>query len=172
MFSKEMIKLRELKTSDKSVIAKLLNNKKVWDNLTNRIPYPYTERDAEIFLKFIKRDNYHKAFAIEYNKDFCGIIGLIKQQDVHEKSAELGYWIGEPFWNKGITTKAVKLITDYGFKNLDIVRIYSSVFEYNTASMKVLEKNGYLKEGILKKSIFKNNKFWDEHRYYLLKDKL
>jgi RimJ/RimL family protein N-acetyltransferase len=167
-----MIKLRKLETSDKSVIAKLLNNKKIWNNLTNKIPYPYTERDAEIFLKFIERDKHHKAFAIELNREFCGIIGLIKQQDVREKSAELGYWIGEPFWNKGITTEAVKLITEYGFSNLNIIRIYSTVFEYNIASMKVLEKNGYKKEGIFKKAIFKNNKIWDEHRYFKLKDNL
>jgi len=164
-----MIKLRKLKTSDKSVIAKQLNNKKIWDNLTNKIPFPYTERDAEIFLKFTERDKNHKAFAIEFNMEFCGIIGLIKQKDVYEKSAELGYWIGEPFWNKGIATKAIQLITDYGFKNLDIIRIYSSVFEYNIASMKVLEKNGYKKEGVFQKAIFKNNKIWDEHRYYKLK---
>lgn len=167
-----MIKLRKLETSDKSVIAKLLNNKKIWNNLTNKIPYPYTERDAEIFLKFIERDKHHKAFAIEFNREFCGIIGLIKQQDVREKSAEIGYWIGEPFWNKGITTEAVKLITEYGFSNLNIIRIYSTVFEYNIASMKVLEKNGYKKEGVFKKAIFKNNKIWDEHRYFKLKDNL
>lgn len=165
-----MIELRKFKASDKKKIAELLNNKKIWDNLTDKIPYPYTEKNAEAFLKFLRINKLHKAFAIEYNDDFCGIIGLIIQDDVHKHSAELGYWIGEPFWNKGIISNAIESITKYGFNELNLQRIFASVFEYNIASMKALEKNGFLREGILKKAVLKNNKLYDEHRFYRLKD--
>ena len=160
--------LRKLTYSDKGNLAKLLNNKKIWDNLRNRIPYPYQEKDAEDFIKLINNDNLHQVFAIEYDGKFCGVIGLEVQKDIYEKSAELGYWIGEPFWGKGIATKSVKLIIEIGFNTLNLLRIYAGVFEFNIASMKVLEKNGFLKEGIFKKAIFKNGKILDEHRYYKL----
>ena len=167
-----MIKLRNLDLKDKSQIANLLNNKNIWDNLRNVVPYPYNQNDAEDFIKYVRKDKAQHIFAIDYNNTFCGVIGLILQHDVYEKSAEVGYWLGEPFWNKGIMSKALELITEYGFNELKLVRIYTGVFEYNIASMKVLEKNGYLEEGIFKKAIFKNGKMWDEHRYYKLNAKI
>jgi RimJ/RimL family protein N-acetyltransferase len=84
-------------------------------------------------------------------------------------SAEIGYFIGEPYWNKGIVTKAVKLITEYGFQHLGIIRIQTGVFEYNTASQRVLEKCGFVKEGVFRKSVIKQGKLWDEVRYAKLK---
>lgn len=105
------------------------------------------------------------SFAIEYNKQFCGMVGLLGQSDVYKKTAEIGYWIGEPYWNKGIATVAVKLLTVYGFDQLDVIRIHAGIFEYNIGSMKVLTKNGYEKEGVFKKSILKDGKIYDEHRF-------
>ena len=93
---------------------------------------------------------------------------MVIQKDVYQKSAEIGYWIGEPFWGKGIATKAVELITKYGFDELNLNRIYTGVFEYNIVSMKVLEKNGFQKEGIFKNAVLKNDKVYDEHRFYKL----
>ncbi len=165
---KNKVKLRKLNIADKTILAKLLNNKNIWDNLRNRIPYPYEEKDAEMFIRLIEKDKFQRIFAIEFSKKFCGVIGLMLMQDVYEKSAELGYWIGEPFWGKGIATESVRLITDYGFNKLNLLRIYAGVFEYNIASMKVLEKNGFLKEGVFKKAVFKNGEICDEHRYYKL----
>ena len=160
------IKLRELELSDKLKLSELLNNKKIWDNLRNKVPYPYQESDAINFIEFITKDNSQQVFAIEVNGNLCGVVGLVLQQDVYEKSAEIGYWIGEPFRGKGIASEAVKLMTDFGFNELNLRRIYAAVFEFNIASMKVLEKNGYLNEGILKKAVFKNGEVWDEHRFY------
>ena len=168
---KEIIKIRPLNLSDKSELANLANNKKIWDNLRDYIPYPYNENDANNFIKLTEQESPKQNFGIEYNGKLCGVIGLIVQKDVYRKSAEIGYWIGEPYWGKGIATKAVELITDYGFNTLDLKRIYTGVFEYNIASMKVLEKNGFEKEGILKKAVLKNEIFFDEHRYYKLNDK-
>ena len=168
---KEKIKIRPLNLSDKSELAKLANNKKIWDNLRDYFPYPYNENDADSFIKLTEQENPKQNFGIEYNGKLCGVIGLIIQKDVYRKSAEIGYWIGEPYWGMGIATKAVELITGYGFNILNLNRIYTGVFEYNTASMKVLEKNGFEKEGIFKKAVFKNKKFFDEHRYYKLNNK-
>lgn len=167
----ETINIRPLQTSDKADLAKLANNKKVWDNLRDYIPFPYEESDAQFFINLTKDKNPQQTFGITYKQTLCGVIGLVIQKDVYQKSAEIGYWIGEPFWGKGIATKAVALITHYGFNELYLNRIYTGVFQYNIASMKVLEKNGYQKEGIFKNAIIKNNKVCDEHRFYKLNEK-
>ena len=167
----EKIKIRPLKLSDKAELAKLANNKKIWDNLRDYIPYPYKESDAEFFINLTKNEDPKQTYGIEYNEELSGVIGLVVQKDVYQKSAEIGYWIGEPFWGNGIATKAVELITEYGFNKLDLNRIYTGVFEYNIASMKVLEKNGYEKEGIFKNAILKNDKICDEHRFFKLNEK-
>ena len=164
----EKIKIRPLKISDKSELAKLANNKKIWNNLRDYIPFPYTESDADFFINLTNEEDPRQTFGIEYNGLLCGVIGLVIQKDVYRKSAEIGYWIGESFWGNGIATKAVELITKYGFDKLYLNRIYSGVFEYNTASMKVLEKNGFRKDGIFKNAILKNNRVCDEHRFYKL----
>ncbi len=168
MLQHENIILRSLTDEDAPALAQLANNRKIWDNVRDMLPHPYTIDDAFFFINLIKKENPQVSFAIEYKGAFSGMIGLVPQKDVYRKTAEIGYWLGEPFWNKGIATTAVKLITDYGFDELSFIRIHTGIFEYNTASMKVLEKNGYVKDGIFKKSIFKNGKYWDEHRYFKL----
>ena len=171
MFKDGQIVLRPPAAGDIIPIATLANNKKVWDNLRDYFPHPYSEGDAESFINFIKNENPPVTFAIDYNGQFCGMISLVPQRDVYRKTAEIGYWLGEPFWGKGIMTTAIRLITEYGFsQSFDFIRLYAGVFEYNRASMRVLEKNGYRKEGISQKNIFKNGKIYDEHRFYLLKE--
>jgi RimJ/RimL family protein N-acetyltransferase len=96
------------------------------------------------------------------------VIELTAQTDVYRRTAEIGYWIAEPFWNKGIATEAVKLITAYGLHQLDFVRIHTGIFEFNPSSMRVLEKCGYKKDGVFEKSVTKNGRLWDEHRYSII----
>lgn len=168
----ERIALRRLESSDKNQMALLANNKKIWDNVRDAFGHPYTEKNAEEFIKRQDNSDMEKVFAIDYNGELCGLVGLILQKDVYRKSAEIGYWIGEPFWGKGIATKAVELITEYAFDELKLIRIFAGAFEYNVGSMKVLEKNGFQKEGISKKMVFKNEKIWDEHKYYLLNEQI
>ena len=165
MITDGIITLRSLIDDDASTLAKLANNKKIWDNLRDIMPYPYSVDNAIFFINLVKQEDPQVTFGIEYKGALCGVIGLVAQQDVYKKTAEIGYWIGEPYWNKGIATRAVNLVTSYGFNKLDIVRIHTGVFEYNTASMKVLENCGYKKDGVFEKAIFKNGKTWDEHRY-------
>jgi len=169
MLQDKNIVLRRLQDTDAPALTQLANNKKVWDNVRDIIPHPYTLEDAHFFMNLVSQENPQVSFAIACDGAFCGMIGLLPQKDVYRKTAEIGYWLGEPFWHKGIATIAVKLITSYGFNELGFIRIHTGVFEYNIGSMRVLEKNGYTKEAIFRNSIFKNDKIWDEHRYFKLK---
>ncbi len=165
MLQYENINLRALNDDDKEALALLANNKKIFDNVRDGFRHPYNIDDAVSFINSIKNVIPQVTFVMEYESKFCGMIGLIPQKDVYRRTAEIGYWLGEPFWNKGITTTAVKLITDYGFNELDFIRIHAGIFEYNTASMKVLDKNGFKIDGVFEKNIIKNGKIWNEHRY-------
>jgi [ribosomal protein S5]-alanine N-acetyltransferase len=163
------IVLRPPTEADRQPMAQLANNKNVWNNLRNYIPFPYTEQDAAQFIKLVQKETTITTFGIAVNEQFCGVIGLVPQTDVYAQSAGIGYWLGEPFWRKGIATRAVRLITHYGLNELNLVRVFTGVFEYNTASMRVLEKNEYVKEAVFKKAITKNGRLCDEHRYAIVK---
>lgn len=169
---KDNIKLREFTTEDAPRLAEIANNKKISDNLRDGFPHPYSIQDAETFIAMCLKRMPPQIFAIEYNGIYVGNIGLHKETDVYRKSAEIGYFLAEPYWNKGIMPVAVNMICDYGFKNLDIVRIHTGVFDYNLASQKVLEKCGFMKEAVFKKSIFKNGIICDEIRYAKIKEAL
>jgi len=162
--------LRELMDFDIPKLAEYANNKKVFNNLRDAFPHPYSLEDAQRFKAMIDRQDQKTIFAIEYRGEYAGNIGLHLATDVYRKSAEIGYFIGEPFWNRGITTRAVHLITEWGFNNLDIVRIFTGVFAFNMASQRVLEKCGFTREAIFSKAIFKNGVICDEVRYAKIKD--
>jgi [ribosomal protein S5]-alanine N-acetyltransferase len=159
------IELRPLTVNDLPRMALLANNELISQNLRDGFPHPYSLADAENFFEKYKEHLSIILFAITYKGEYTGNISLMPCEDIYRKSAEIGYFIGEPYWNKGITTIAVNLIVDHGFSSLGIVRIHTGVFEYNIASQRVLEKCGFVKEGIFKKSVFKKNKLWDEIRY-------
>jgi [ribosomal protein S5]-alanine N-acetyltransferase len=159
------IKLRPFKRSDASKMAELASNEKISRNMSDGFQYPFTLKLADDLIQKWMDEDPVSRFAIEYKGEYVGNIGLSKETDVHRKSAEIGYFIGEPFWNKGIATAAVNLITEYGFKNLDIVRIHTGIFEYNASSQRVLEKCGFKKEGVFQKAVFKQDKLWDEIRF-------
>ena len=170
MLQYENIILRSLTDDDATALARLANNKKIFDNMRDALPHPYTLDDAIFFINLTKQENPQVSFAIEFKGAFCGMIGLIPQKDVYRLTAEIGYWLGEPFWGKGIITKAAAMVTEYGFNELGLIRIHTGIFEHNLASMKVLEKNGYKKECVFEKSVIKNGEILNEHRYAKLKD--
>jgi len=149
--------LREWKKSDSTALAKIANNKKIWDNVRDRLPYPYTEQDAKEWLALVKKQKIVTTFCIEADGELAGSIGFTLKEDVYRKSAEIGYFIGENFWGQGIATEAIRQLVGYIEENFDLVRIYAEVFEHNKASMKVLEKNGFYLESIRKKAAIKNN---------------
>jgi [ribosomal protein S5]-alanine N-acetyltransferase len=165
MLSEGNILLRRLSVDDAPLLAALANNRKIWINLRDVLPSPYTINDANSFISISTKDEPQTIFAIEYDGSFCGVVGIVPLSDVYRKTAEIGYWIGEPFWNKGIASVAVKLVTDYAFIELGFVRLHAGIFEYNKASMKVLLKNGYEQDGLFKKSIFKDGNLYDEYRF-------
>ena len=164
------VRIRELIDSDLVKLSEYADNEKVSIYLRDAFPKPYTLKDAENFKKMIDSQNPKTFFAIEFQGEYVGNISLSVGDDVYRKSAEIGYFIGEPFWNKGIATKAVSLITNWGFENLDIVRIHTGIFEFNKSSQRVLEKCGYSKEAVLKKSVCKNSEIYDEIRYAKIKE--
>ena len=156
------LRLRALRPEDAPALAALANNKKIWDRVRDYFPYPYTEGDARQFIASALESDPPLSLAIELEREFCGVIGLMPQTDVNRKTAEIGYWLGEPFWHRGLATEAVRQMCDYAF-GLGFARLQAAVFDFNTASMRVLEKNGFVREGIFRRSVFKNGQFWDEH---------
>ncbi len=157
------IYLRAWKKEDAAALTAIANNKKIWITLRDRFPHPYTIKDAVEWIAHVSTQKPIQSFAIICNDQLAGSAGVLMKDDVYRKTIEIGYFIGEPFWGKGIATKAVALIVDYIKAQFNVVRIYAEVFDHNKASMKVLEKNGFQLEGIRKKSVIKNNVIMDDH---------
>jgi len=110
--------LREWKKSDSTALAKIANNKKIWNNVRDRLPYPYTEQDAKEWLALVKKQKIVTTFCIEADGELAGSIGFTLKEDVYRKSAEIGYFIGENFWGQGIATEAIRQLVGYIKKNL------------------------------------------------------
>ena len=170
IYKKMDIKLRKWHEADLESLVKSVNNSNVSKWLTNDFPNPYTREDGKTYLSRITNDNPAKVFAIEVNGEIVGSIGVYPQSDIHEKCAEIDYWLAEEHWGKGIMPKAVEEIVVYGFRTFDIVRIFAQPFATNLKSHRVLEKTGFTLEARLKKSIFKNGEFIDELVYTKFKD--
>jgi len=165
-----IINIREFFENDSFLLAKFCNNIKIWNNVRDYFPHPYTQKDAEEYISFCQKQKPTQNFAITVNGNLAGSIGIIIQSDVYSHSAELGFWIAEKYWGKGVATKAVELVISYAFNDLKLERIFASVFDFNKASQKVLEKSGFHLECIAKKAFVKNAVIGDEYRFYLLKD--
>jgi PTS system mannose-specific IID component/fructoselysine and glucoselysine-specific PTS system IID component len=136
--------LRKFKESDLASLVKYANNYNIAKFLTNMFPHPYTEENGKDYLSLAI--NHPGIFAIDVDGEVVGSIGLFPQTDIHQKSAELGYWLAEPFWGNGIVPQAIGEIVEYGFKTFDIVRIYARPFSTNRASQRVLEKAASMEE--------------------------
>lgn len=165
------IKIRRWKIEDKSDLAKALNNKNILNNLRDGVPYPYTENDAEDFISAMLSADPDKtfAFAITLEDKAIGSIGIFRQENIHYRTAELGYYIGEEYWGRGYMTEAVKQACGFVFENTDIIRIYAEPFAYNTGSCRVLEKAGFVYEGTLRSNAYKNGNVVDMKMYALVK---
>ena len=155
---------------DRDAIVRHANNRNVWRNLRDRFPYPYTDRDARNWLECIVDHQPETNFAISVAGKAVGGIGFILQPDVARRSAEIGYWLGEGFWRRGIATEAVIAVTDHAFANHDLCRVYAHVFDWNRASARVLEKAGYEFEGRMRKSVTKDGKTIDQLMYAVVRE--
>ena len=167
-------KIRRWELSDARDLATALSNKKIQDNLRDGLPYPYTEQDGKEFISAMLAANENDtfAFAITVNGKVIGSIGAFCQGNIHRQTAELGYYIAEEYWGKGIMTEAVKQLCDYVFSNTDIIRIYAEPFAYNIGSCRVLEKAGFQYEGTLRSNALKNGNVFDMKMYSKLKTDL
>jgi len=161
--------LRPWRSGDEESVALHANNKKIWMNVRDHFPYPYTMADARRWVFHASTVLTDKVFAIDIDGHAIGSIGLVAKDDVYRTSMEIGYWLGEKFWGQGITTEAVGAMTRYGFEHFDIGRIFADIFAWNPASGRVLEKNGYILEARLKKAIIKDGKVSDVLIYSILK---
>lgn len=159
------LSLRPIRSSDAELILKYANNKKLADNLRDYFPHPYTIEDAHAYIKMISEQEVLSNFVMAIDDEFAGMVGLILQGDVYRFTGELGYWLGEPYWGQGITTKAVKLLTEYAFTELNLKKVIACVFGFNQGSIRVMEKAGYRREGVIQDAVFKKNKFWEEVRF-------
>ncbi len=166
----ETCTIRSWRKDDADSIARLANNRAVWRNLRDRFPHPYARKDARSWIRTARRADPQTFFAIDVEGEAVGGIGLHPQSDILRRSMEIGYWLGEPYWGRGIATQVVVAMTRYAFEHFDIARLYGYVFEWNPASGRVLEKAGYRLEGRLRKAVTKNGRTMDMLVYGFTED--
>lgn len=163
--------LRPWRMEDASTIVPYADDPLVAQNLRDVFPTPYTLADAEGFVRScIEREGEGQLCrAILVDGRAVGSIALFLGEDVYRRSAELGYWLGRPFWRQGIMTAAVKEMCGLGFGVWDIVRIHAEPYARNAGSRGVLEKAGFTLEGVLRNSVYKNGEILDSCIYARLR---
>lgn len=154
--------IREWRPGDEDSLVLHANNRNVSRNLRDAFPYPYTLADAKNWIETAGSADPLTSFAIEVDASAVGGIGIVLKDDIYRKSAEIGYWLGEEFWGRGIATEAVEVMTDYAFSTWDLCRISAGIFEWNPGSGRVLEKAGYQFEGRLRAAVTKDGETIDE----------
>jgi ribosomal-protein-alanine N-acetyltransferase len=162
--------LRDWREDDAPGILKYANNHDISKNLRDGFPHPYRLSDAEEFLSKVRQQDPRTFFAITMEPEVIGGIGLGKKEDVHRYTAEIGFWLAEPFWGKGIMTEAVKIFTEFSFDRFNLRRIFAEPYTTNPASARVLEKAGYRLEGIMRANVFKAGKVLDQYLYARVKE--
>ena len=163
------IQLGSLQATTPEALQQIADSEAVARNLRDMFPHPYTLEDTKIFIENVKQGKMGYVYGIYRNfEELVGVISMTPGRDVNRCSAEVGYFIGEQYWNKGYATEALKMLPTIARLNFGLIRLYATVFDFNQPSMRVLEKAGFTKEGILKSSAIKNGKVIDEHLYALI----
>ena len=157
--------LREWRRGDEPSLVRHANNRNIWLNVRDTFPHPYTRSDALDWVQLASGEGLNLVFAIDIDGFAVGAVGLRPGEDVNRLSAEIGYWLGEEFWGRGIATEVLAAVTEYAFQSLGMARVYAEVFEWNAASMRVLEKCGFEREGVLRKAAMKDRKLIDQIVY-------
>lgn len=163
--------LRPWRPEDIDSLVAHANDYDIAKNMTDKFPYPYTREHGMNFIAFATKDIPAHIFAIEINGQAVGGIGIHPQKDVLRKNAELGYWLGKPYWGQGVITRAIQQMVAFAFNTYDITRIFARPFGSNKASQRVLEKAGFMLEARISNSIFKNGMYTDELIYAVRSDK-
>jgi len=162
-------RLRPWKRSDANSLVKYAGNPKITQFMSDGFANLSTPDGARKFIEFANSGSEKIYLAIVLNDEAVGGIGISVQTDIYRKNAELGYWLAEPFWGRGIISKAIPLIVAEAFKTLEISRIFAKPFHTNTASHHVLAKSGFQQEAIVEKNVFKNGEYLDEYTYAIRK---
>ena len=157
--------IRNWRDSDAPAIARYANNYKIWLGLRDLFPHPYTLNDAISFIRMTRKTDPPTMLAIVRGKEAIGSIGLRPGSDVERVSAEIGYWIAEPFWGQGIATDALTAVTKYAIEKYNLTRVFAVPYANNPASFRVLEKAGFTLEGRMKRSVLKNGVILDQLLY-------
>lgn len=167
------IYLSSIEPNDKSAYLEHFKEKAIHDT-TDNIPFPYTEADADWWIDrriaWTQKHEKEVSFAIRQASGYLiGSVGVNEIEIGQTHCAEIGYWLAKPFWGQGIATDAVRIFIKYAFEELGLVRLFSRVLDFNAGSWRVLEKNGFQLEGILRKHIYRDGRYIDDRIYGLLK---
>jgi len=157
--------VRSWRDGDEDSLVLHADNRKIWLNLRDRFPHPYTRADARQWIQIVQERKPETNFAIDVGGKAVGGISVMLHDDVERCSAEVGYWLGEEFWGQGIMTAVLRVVTEYAFKEFSLTRIYAVPFARSTSSVKVLEKAGFVLEGVLRRSAVKDGVILDQLMY-------
>lgn len=164
----QQVIVRPWQPEDAAQLALISNNRQVWNNVRDGLPSPYTLTDAEQWIAICAHQSPKRNFAVEYAGQVAGSIGCVPGEDIYRKNMEIGYFIGETFWGRGIATIALAQLLEYIPQYFSVTRLFAGVYAHNTASMKVLQKNGFYLEAVHRKAIWKNNSHIDEYMWVKL----
>lgn len=163
--------IRPWRRDDAAALVKYGNNRNVWLNLRDAFPHPYRDTHAAEFLEMVERQHPTTFFAIATTQEAIGGIGISIGQDVHRLTAEMGYWLAEPYWGKGIMSEAVARFTEFAFERFSLLRIYAEPYAHNASSCRVLEKAGFQLEGRLRNSVIKDGQVLDQLLYARIRER-
>lgn len=164
------VRVRSWRAGDEPALARHATSRKVWRNVRDQFPHPYTLADAVEWVRAASAARPETSFAIEVDGEAGGGIGVMLQDDVNRYSGEIGYWLGEAFWGRGIMTEVVRAFTAYAYEAYDLRRLYARVFAWNASSARVLEKAGYALEGRLRRAAVKEGEETDELLYAAVRE--
>jgi RimJ/RimL family protein N-acetyltransferase len=164
------LRVRSWRKSDLGALVRHANNPNIAANLRDQFPHPYTRRDGAEYLSYVRDVDVETSFALEFDGEAIGGIGFLLGTDIARRTAEMGYWLSELYWGRGLATRAAQAASDWAFEHYKLTRIFAQVFAHNTASMRVLEKAGFEREGVMRKSAVKNGLVLDQVLYAKVSD--
>ena len=162
--------VRSYRESDAASLARHGNDRRIWLNLRDRFPHPFLVADADAYIAHTLRQPEPVSFAIDVGGEAVGGISLRPGQDIERCGAELGYWVGASHWGRGIATSAVRLLSAYAFAETTLARVWAVPFVHNLASIRVLEKAGYARESLMRRSAIKDGEVLDQYLYAIVRD--
>ena len=161
--------VRSYRPGDASSLARHGNNRRVWQNLRDRFPHPFTEAEGAAYIARVLASDDETSFAIDVGGSAVGGISLHPGADIERVGAEIGYWVGEDFWNRGVATAAIELLAEHAFSARGLVRLFAVPFATNPASCRALEKAGFQREGLMRQSAIKEGRVLDQYLYSRLR---